>query len=77
MGDVMGRQTTGPNYRTPPIEGWYDWVCPVCGDICSDREVTREAICHKDHQVKLTVVGTKMDGYTMVAEEVSSEDAGE
>jgi len=36
---------------------YYDWECPVCGDICSDPNDYRETMCSNGHVVILGDVG--------------------
>ena len=59
--------TSGPLYQNSPDSGWYRWECPVCGDICEDRERIKETECHNGHQVFLAVIGTIHDGFCMTA----------
>ena len=62
------KRSEGPLYKVAPVDGWYQWECPVCGDICEDTERRKKTCCHKGHVVTIAVVGTVYDGYSMVAE---------
>lgn len=43
-----------PNQSPFPIE-FYEWKCPICGDVCSDPQSVKESMCHNGHEVLLVV----------------------
>ena len=57
--------SSGPLYKIPPTDGYYKWECPICNSICYDLETRRDTCCQNGHVVKLAVVGTVHDGYSM------------
>jgi hypothetical protein len=41
-----------PNNSPFPVS-FYEWECPVCGDVCSDPQDVYETECHNHHEVRL------------------------
>jgi hypothetical protein len=68
------QRKSGPRYKSEPVDGFYEWECPVCGCVQSDPQHIHETTCGNGHEVRLAVAGCHEDGWCMCAETVPEED---